>query len=452
MSATDQPTRRRDALLQSETAKAAGLAVSMIIANGVALLLTIIFARLLGAEGYGSLAALTSTFLIMSVPGAAMQVAAAREAATGRLGTGHQLAATMVRWTVRLGLATLALTAVAVLLRKQLAAAIGVDETWAAAATVTTGCVWLLLSIQRGVLTGIHAYRPVGISIILESVGRLLAGLALILLGLSVTGAYLGYPLAMAITSVILAWELHHRLGRAARHPEQHPLRRLFMDAWAPVIGLTLIGVLQNIDVIVAKHDMTGTDAGAYAAAAVAAKVVIWTALGVGMHMVPDAARRNAAGTDARVALLRALALISVVAIPMLLIFLIAPEPLLRLGFGSDLTGASSALIILGGAMTVLAITYLGVQYLLALHRFVFLIPLAVVAALEPVLLSLGHDSTDQFAAVVLGMQALAAAVVLGIVVISRAGAPSGKRERPVEMNVNPAIGGQIDISTAREP
>ena len=51
--------------------------------------------RLLGATDYGSLAALVSTFLILAVPGSALQVAAARETALGRLGDGGALAATL---------------------------------------------------------------------------------------------------------------------------------------------------------------------------------------------------------------------------------------------------------------------------------------------------------------------------------------------------------------------
>src|SRR5207247_10394106 len=59
----------RASLLQSETAKAAGLAAATMAANVVSLLFTLVFARVLGTKGYGSLAALVSSFLILSVPG-----------------------------------------------------------------------------------------------------------------------------------------------------------------------------------------------------------------------------------------------------------------------------------------------------------------------------------------------------------------------------------------------
>src|SRR5262249_31106455 len=59
-------------LRDSDTAKAAGLALAMIANNVIALGSTVVFARLL--SDYASLAALISYFLILSVAGQAMQV------------------------------------------------------------------------------------------------------------------------------------------------------------------------------------------------------------------------------------------------------------------------------------------------------------------------------------------------------------------------------------------
>src|ERR1700761_3229929 len=62
-------------LKRSETMKAAGLAGAMIANNVIALVATIVFARLLKNHqggGYGSLAALVSYFLILSVVGQAL--------------------------------------------------------------------------------------------------------------------------------------------------------------------------------------------------------------------------------------------------------------------------------------------------------------------------------------------------------------------------------------------
>ena len=114
--------------------------------------------------------------------------------------------------------------------------------------------------------------------------------------------------------------------------------------------------------------------------------------------------------------LMRALGVVAAVAVPMLLVYAVAPETVLRLAFGPDTVVAADALFVLGCAMTLLAIGYLGVQYSLALGRIAFLPALAAVAVAEIILLGgLGIDSLVTFAGIVLGLQAAAALSVLVI-------------------------------------
>ena len=107
--------------------------------------------------------------------------------------------------------------------------------------------------------------------------------------------------------------------------------------AWVPVIGLMLLFALQEVHVIVVKHEADGDAAGSYAVAAVAAKAIIWVAVGLGMYLLPEAARRVRGGEDARPILLRTLALIAAAAVPMVLIYAVAAKPLLGAVFGDDL-------------------------------------------------------------------------------------------------------------------
>jgi glycosyltransferase involved in cell wall biosynthesis/O-antigen/teichoic acid export membrane protein len=411
-----QRTSLRSTLAASETLKAAGLAAATLASNAVALLFTVIFARMLGADGYGSLAALLSTFLILAVPGSAVQVAVARETAMGRLGGDAELATTLARWRRTLLLACLVVAVAAALMREQIAAVLSVDEAWAAAATLPTACLWLLLSVERGVLQGRHAYRPVAWSLILEAVGRILIALVLVGVGLGVSGAYLGTPLSMLAVAAGLAWVARRRLGRPARGIGGESLRELMRGAWPAVIGLFLVAVLQNVDVILVKRSIGGDEAGAYAAAAVAAKAVVWVAIGVGLYLLPAAVRRERESADPRPVLLRALAIVALVALPMLLAYAVAPELVLRLAFGEETVVAAGALFTLGLAMTLLAAGYLCVQYMLGLNRVSFLYALVVVVVAEIAVLSgAGLSTIDGFAVVVLGIQAAAALSVLAL-------------------------------------
>ena len=408
--------RLRDALATSETAKAAGLAAATLGNNAIQLAFTIVFTRILGATDYGSLAALVSAFLILLVAGSAVQVAAARETALGQLGSGERLAGTISSWGGRILTALVALSAASALLRDPIAQLIGVPEhPWAAAAILPTGVLWIGLSLQRGILQGMRAYGAVGTSIVAEGLGRVVFSLVLVAFGLGVTGAYLGTPLALATIGIWLAIDLRRRTGPPVDHHAPHSLFQLVRGNWGPVLGLTLLAVLQNIDVIVVKHQIGGDAAGSYAAAAVAAKAVVWVAIGIGLHLLPEATRRSAVGLDPRPVLLRALALAAIVAAPALLIFATVPHLLLRVAFGPDLTQAASALPVLGAAMTLLAVAYLTVQYMIALGRRSFLWVLGLVALVEPFLLSAGSFSLLSFAVIVFGAQCVAASSLLAL-------------------------------------
>ena len=412
-----EAVKLRTVLSRSETLKAVGMAAATMANNALAVIFTVLFARLLGADDYGSLAALVSTFVILAVPGSALQVAVAREVALGRM----SVAETLAVWRRRLLIGGVVVTAVAVLLREPISNLIGVDEAWAAAATAPTAALWILLSVERGALQGVHAYKPVAWSLVFEAAGRLAFGVILVAAGLGVSGAYLGTPLSFLATALGLWWIGRNRIGIAQGSPEARRLWDLVGGAWPAVIGLFLIAVLQNVDVIMVKRQIGGDEAGAYAAAAVAAKAVVWVAIGIGLYLLPEATRAARQGEDPRPVLVRALGVVAAVAVPMLLVYAIAPATVLRLAFGPDTVVAADALFVLGCAMTLLAFGYLGVQYSLALGRIAFLPALAAVAVTEVILLGgLGIDSLVTFAGIVLGIQAAAALSVLAIGLVPR--------------------------------
>jgi O-antigen/teichoic acid export membrane protein len=179
------------------------------------------------------------------------------------------------------------------------------------------------------------------------------------------------------------------------------------------VVGLTLLFALQEVHVIVVKHEVSGDTAGSYAVAAVAAKAVIWVAVGLGLYLLPEAARRAKTGADARPILARTLALIACFGVPMVLIFAVGAEPLLKIVFGEDLTEAAGALPWLGLAMTLLACSYLSVQYLLALGRASFIWVLGCAVALEVALLAGIGANLERVAVALFALQLVCAAVVL---------------------------------------
>ena len=438
-------------LASSDLGKAAGLAGAMILTNVIALAATIVFARLLpdsNGGGYGSLAALVSFFLILSVFGQALQVATAREGVLGHLGTGPALWSTTRRWSVSLLSFTLLLTVVSVIGRTPIAAAVGVPRvSWAAALGLPSAGVYLWLSTLAGILQGVGDYRGVSIQLIGQQAVRLPVGGALAAVGLGVFGAYAGSGVAFAAMGIYCLWRIRrHAMGApgdAAETAEVVPERtRLVVHlrrAWAAIGGLIVIAVLQNIDIIAAKHRFSTATATSYGAVAVAAKVLVWVAMGAGFYLVPEVSRRRAEGRDPRPVLVQALGILLVCAIPVLLIYALAAHPLIRVAFGADHASAAGSLIILGLGFAVLACTYLAVQYLLALHRTWFLLPLAAVAVAEPVALLQASRHPNGFATVVLAVQCVGALVAYAFALRREPPQAAGARQVAADPASDPA-------------
>jgi O-antigen/teichoic acid export membrane protein len=414
----------------------------------------VVFARQLA--DYGSLAALISYFLILSVAGQALQVATAREGVLGHLGVGAGLLATLRSWAKTMALVTAALTVVSVLLRHPIAQLVGVPhEQWAAAVGLPAGCLWLGLSILRGALQGVGDYRSVGLSLIGEQGSRLIAGAALAV-GLGVLGAYLGTPISFIAMSTYCAIQLRRYAASvpaatAPGGPMPAASLGLFTHirrAWAPIAGLIVIAVLQNIDIIAAKHRFADVKdlASSYASTAVAAKVLVWVALGASFYLVPEVSRLRAAGSDTRPVLFRALGIVFVCAIPVLLIFAFAAHPLLAAVFKPQFLKATDALLPLGIAFTILAATSLAIQYMLALKRTWFLVGVGLVALAEPIVLLQAPRQPAQFAMIVLAIQAAGAVVAFAFALRPEKTVPPPSEELLVGVAEQPELVGAPDV------
>jgi O-antigen/teichoic acid export membrane protein len=390
------------------------MAAAVMVGNVLALGFTVVFARKLGQVGYGSMSALISTYVILMVPGAALQTTVAREVSAASAAGDPAAGAGVRRWLERLVVVTVLASGVSVLGRDVLATIIGVEDVpWGAAATIPSGCLWLIVSIQRGALQGFHCYRAVGVSWIGEQVARFAFAIALVGPA-DVTGAFLGTPLALVVVASALIVPLGRLLPHGPDH--EHTLRRLLIRAGAPVAALALVAWMQDGNVIIVKHVASGKQAGLYAAAAVAAKAIMWIAVGLGLFLVPEAARRARLRQRTDGVLASTLGLIALVAVPMILLYAFGGAPLMSAAFGHKFEDGSAPLPWLGVALSMLACTYLAVQYHLALHRWRFVSVLIAAAIVQPiVVVTVGPDLVS----IAIGLMVVNATLAVLMVVLA---------------------------------
>jgi O-antigen/teichoic acid export membrane protein len=430
----------RAGLLQAGPLAAAG-----VLANGANVVVTIALARLLSPHSYGVLNQLTGLFLILSMPGSAVVVAVVRRVTMWHdEGSGH-----LVRqWAGRLHrqgfLVVVAWGVVVFATRHWVAVLLGQRSGIGIAAILTAAAFFVLLSLDRGLLQARRAYVPLAQNLLVEGAMRTVAILILVESGQGSSGAAIGILVAEAATAAHARY-LAVRVWSSV-DPERgtgRPLVSSWMSGWAAAVrrdgvldasrlarhrvvvdlviasvSLSLVAVLQNVDVLVVGRD-NPSHSGAYAAVSVTSKAIVFGAVVLGSYLLPEAAIRWRQGGHALRQLGVVLVLLAIPAAVLLAVALGAPHLLLKVIFHHAYTSAAAALAPLVGAMILLSISVILTMYLLAIgRRWVAGVLLAGGLALG-VGVALVHGRPRSTALVDLGVQAgLLAVLVIGFAVV----------------------------------
>jgi O-antigen/teichoic acid export membrane protein len=378
--------------LRAGLLEAGPLAAAGVIANGANVIVTVAVARLLSVHSYGVLIQLTGLFLILSLPGSAVVVAVVRRVSLWEDGG----SADQIRhWSGRLhrhgSMAVLMWAVLVVAGRHQVAVLLGQRSGIGIAAILVAAAVFVLLSLDRGLLQARRSYRPLAMNLIVEGGVRTVAVLGLVALGKGPSGAAVGILVAELVTAgharyaAMRAWsaEPGHTpwlvrtwaSGWAAalrRAPAMAgsvlERRRVVVDLAVASLALSMIAVLQNVDVLVVGRE-DPSRSGAYAAVSVTSKAIVFGAIVLGGYLLPEAAIRWRQGGHALRQLGVVLMFLAVPAVVLLVIAFTKPELFLSVVFHHHYLTASHALAPLVVAMCVLSVSVVLTMYLLAIGR-----------------------------------------------------------------------------------
>jgi hypothetical protein len=384
----------------SEIRHAVPLAIAAALVGVVSLLTTVFVAHVLTTRGYGTLIDLLALFLVVSMPGTALLVGVVRRVSAWQA-TG--LAERVRPWVARvhrIGEASIVVLAIVMwLIRGPVAHALSLPSPSGVTEILTAGGVWILISIDRGLLQVGRDYKDLSINLVIEAVTRcaLTVGMAA---ELGVEGAALGLLFAELITATharISATRAVTRSTLAAQPPEPevvieetggavamtvHGGKVLLADVLTALGSLLLLAILQNTDVVVLGRRMHD-HSGAYAAISVPAKALVFVALVLVNYLLPEATIRHQRGSHALRQLFHTLGVMAIPCVVLLGMAVVAPKRVLALVFGHRLTAAAPAFSSLVLAMIFLSVTVILAIYLLGIGwRWVVLILAAGAVAL----------------------------------------------------------------------
>ncbi|MGA2037304.1 MAG: hypothetical protein ABSH04_06950, partial [Acidimicrobiales bacterium] len=381
--------RERRGGMRAGLRDAGPLALAGFAANGANVVVTVLLARLLTTRGYGALAQLTSLFLIMSMPGTAVVVGVVRRvtalAVTGR-------GASVRNWARRAHtqaiVAVAAVAVVAFLTRGPLAHVLSIPAPLGVFAVLAAGSVWVLLSLDRGLLQARRRYRTLSVNLLVEGGTRTAAVLCFVGAGMGVAGVAWGFLFAEVVTALHARltadqiWahgvERHDRSsprwvherrwvlpGKDAGATHRRERHRLLLDVSGALVAMALLAYLQNVDVIMLGRAAPRAT-GPYAAISVASKALVFGAIALGWYLLPEAAIEWHRGGHALRQLGVTFLILAVPSGALLFAALAFPRWLLSFVFSARYSGAHSALWLLVLAMVFLSVTVVLTTYLLA--------------------------------------------------------------------------------------
>jgi len=374
-------------LVESDNSVRAGLlqagpvAVAGLVVNAAGALLVIAIARLVTSRSYGEIAQLLGLFFILSMPGSAVLVGVVRRV-TGFQTTGQ---AYLVRgWIARVHricLVAIGIELVLVLaLQGRIAHWLGLPNGQGVVLILMAAGIWILLSVDRGLLQAHRSYRPLAGNLLVEGGFRTAFVLILVAAGAGVVGYALGVFISEAVATAHAHWLARRAWTNPATAPvvrdtgSERPVpdrppaeilarQRLLADVSAAFVGLALLGLLQNIDVILLGR-LDHASVGPYAAVSVASKGLVFGALALGAYLLPEATIRWNEGGHAIRQLGVTLLFLAVPAVLLLGISIFVPRQFLTLVFSARLATAASAFTPLVLAMMCLSFTVLVTNYL----------------------------------------------------------------------------------------
>jgi O-antigen/teichoic acid export membrane protein len=406
-----------------ENAGALWLLAATTVANVLAFGYQLVMARLLTAEQYAILIALFGVLILESISSQVIQSATARLAAQYRArGEEAALHQFVRRWSVRVAVAMAVLALAVVALAGPIAGGLAlppVSVTFLGVALFFAGT----LTFALGLLQGLARFGWMGSVIIVQAGARLVLGVALVLLGLGVNGAFAAAAAAIGVSFFVAAIPLVPLVRAARRAAAVVELggKETKFFALAAVV-LLAYAALTNIDAVLAPAVLSSAEAGTYAGAVTLGKIVLFAPIAVGFILLERTARSHARGEPTERPLFLALGFVLATSGLAALAYIVAPALFVGLIVGSQYPATVAVAPTYGVAALSNALLNLWISYFVGRGemRVGFLLALAVIV--EAALLLTAATGAASVARIVLLVALATQAIAIVMFFVERSG------------------------------
>lgn len=379
------------------------LFVAVMFLNGANFIYHAVESRSLGPHSYGALGSMLGLLVIFQVPLTALEVAFTRSIAS-RVDRSHDPSCgSLIRRSVLAGLGLLGLmTVISPFAARFLHLANALPFIAAGLAVVPT----VVGLVPKSLLLGTLRFNEVARGVVAGAVVRL---------GVASAAAFLGLGLIFALLAVAAgetaALVFYVLAARGNLHGPVKATLRL-REAVMPSVAFSGFWALASIDTILARHFLPTLESGYYAAAAVAAKAVLFLPGAIALSAFPRFADAGTSPQERAKVLRHALLVVGGMVLGAAFVASLLPSLFVSLLFGGEYGGSTSLIGLLAFAGAALGLTQIALYYLLANRSGWILLPWAATSCLG-VAVALSHNS-----AAGIGRRMLAVTVVNAVVLL----------------------------------
>lgn len=256
----------------------------------------------------------------------------------------------------------------------------------------------IMTSLGRGVLHGLQRFSLLGVGQVVNSLGRLALGVALVFLGFKLSGALGGFLLAVLVSCGLFLYFSRDVLVGEREKKEAPKIKKgeIWKYMGLSFLALLFLNILLNIDVVLVKHYFSAYETGIYSAFATLGRGVFLVGGMLGGIIFPVAAFRQEKGEDYMFPLKGILTISFFLLFFASLVLFLFPEFILKLFFGQEYLAGAHFLGYYGLIMAMLTVLWILGTFERSLNRFRFLYFLVLGSIIEILLISIWHSSFSQ--------------------------------------------------------
>ncbi len=353
-------------------------------------------AQLLGPILYGAFAVVTNIILVFGVPLISIQTIVAKHTAKFNAQKNIRKIKGLFLFLIKKVMIIAIIiffifSLISLFLSKYLGISVGV--------LILTGCFifgGFLQSIGLGILQGLKKFNALGFSIFVNGFFKFSIGVFLVLLGLKIYGAVLGFIFGIIISFIIALLFIKDVL-KAKKTEEKIDIfmKNNRIDFFAMFIFVFIF----SLDVIFAKAFFSPEIAGKYAVISMIGKIILFFTMAIGNVMLPINSEKFAKGHQTKRVFRKSVLLICLICGISLFFFLLFPELIVKILFGEEYISGSNILLYIGIAFSFISLINIFLLQMISTDKFKknHLIIMILLLGLQIMIFSMFHKTIEQF-------------------------------------------------------